>query len=155
MTTPQMAMQLGLSTRTIRRWLAQEHFPEQRQRRRRPSLIDPYESYVLMRWQQGCCNGLQLWREIAARGYSGSPKAFYNYLARLRPASMPAQLATSSASRKPKKARARSGPSDPFLTKRAVRLLLRRPTELTSTEQETLQMLREMHPLLEVVYKLS
>src|SRR5205807_2496590 len=33
MTTAQVAKQLGLSTRTIRRWLAQEHLPEQRQRR--------------------------------------------------------------------------------------------------------------------------
>lgn len=47
MTTAQIAQQVGLSPRSIRRWLAQEHIPEGRQRRRRPSLLDPYEPYVL------------------------------------------------------------------------------------------------------------
>ena len=85
MTIAHIAARIGLSSRTIRRWLAQEDVPEMRQRRRRPSLVDPYETYVLTRWHQGCHNGLQIWREIAARGYSGSPKALYSYLARLRP----------------------------------------------------------------------
>jgi hypothetical protein len=31
----------------VRRWLAHGSFPEARRRRRRPSLIDPYERYVL------------------------------------------------------------------------------------------------------------
>lgn len=153
MTTAQVAQRLGLSDRTIRRWLAQEHFPVQRQRRRRPSLIDPYEGYVLMRWQQGCHNGLQIWREIAARGYSGSPKALYNYLARLRPAEIATQRSSPSASRKRKKAVVRSGPSDQLLTKRAVRFLLQPPAELTTTELETVQMLRQIHPHVEVVYQ--
>jgi Homeodomain-like domain len=78
LTTAQIAKLLGRSPRTIRRWLALEHFPEKRQRRRRPSLIDPYEPYVLMRGPQRCHNGLQIWREIASRGYSGEPSAFYS-----------------------------------------------------------------------------
>jgi transposase len=154
MTTAQVAKRLGLSTRTIRRWLAQEHFPEQRQRRRRPSLIDPYESYVLARWQQGCRNGLQIWREIVARGYSGSSKAFYSYLARLRPEKSAAQQATPSASRKRKKAAVGSGPSDQLLAKRAVRLLLQDPAELTLAEQNTVQLLCKMHPRVEAIYQL-
>jgi transposase len=156
MTTAQVAQHLGLSTRTIRRWLAHEYVPEKRQRRRRPSLIDPYESYVLTRWQQGCHNGLQLWREIAGRGYAGSPKALYSYLARLRPAGSPsAKRSTTSPAKKRKGAPSSSGPSDPFLAKRAVRLLLRRSTALTAVEQEAVQMLRQMHPHMEVVYQLT
>lgn len=156
LTTLHIAQQLGLSTRTVRRWLAHEHFPEQRQRRRRPSLIDPYEIYVLTRWHQGCRNGLQIWREITARGYTGSPKALYSYLARLRSTSSPsAEGSAPSRSKKRKQAVARSGPSDQFLAKRAVRLLLRRPTELTPTEQQTLQMLCQAHPHVETVYLLA
>lgn len=83
MTTPSIAQQTGLSPRSVRRWLAEGTFPEPRQRRRRPSLIDPYEAYILQRWQHGCRNGLQIWREIAAQGYSGSSRALRNYLARL------------------------------------------------------------------------
>jgi len=42
-----------------------------------------------------------------------------------------------------------------LLAKRVVRLLLRGPTELTPVEQETLQMLRQMHPHVEVVYQFT
>ncbi len=156
MTMTHIAEQIGLSSRTIRRWLVQTHAPEMRQRRRRPSLIDPYESYVLTRWQQGCHTGLQLWREIAARGYSGSPKALYHYLARLRPASIPsAQRLTTSPARKQKSVPSSSGPSDQFLAKRAARLLLRRSTELTPTEQETVRILLQLHPPMQAVYQLT
>jgi transposase len=156
LTTAQIAQQIGLSPRTIRRWLAQEHFPEKRLRRRRPSLIDPYETYVLRRWQQGDHNGLQIWREIAARGYSGSPKAFYSYLARLRPAGISsAPRSATSPAKKRKNVASSSGPSDQLLAKRVVRLLLRRSTELTAIEQETLQVLRQMHPHMKIVYQLT
>lgn len=63
------------------------------------------------------------------------------------------QLASSSSKRK--KAVARFGPSDQLLVKRAVRLLLRRPSELTPTEQETVQMLLSLHPDVKVVYQLA
>jgi transposase len=49
---------IGMSGRTVQRWLAHGSFPEARQRRRRPSLIDPYERYVLQWWQEGNRNGL-------------------------------------------------------------------------------------------------
>jgi transposase len=42
-----------------------------------------------------------------------------------------------------------------MLAKRAVRLLLRRATELTVGEQATVQMLRQLHPHLEVLYQLT
>ncbi|HEX4207773.1 MAG TPA: transposase [Ktedonobacteraceae bacterium] len=156
MTTAQIAQHLGLSTRTLRRWLAHEDFPEQHQRRRRPSLIDPYESYVLTRWHQGCRNGLQIWREIAARGYSGSPKSFYSYLARLRSTGSPVgERAATSASKRRGREPSSSGSSDHFLGQRAVRLLIRRPTVLTSTEQKALQTLCQMHPRVEALYQLT
>ena len=41
--------------------------------------------------------------------------------------------------------------SGQLLTKRAARLLLQPPAELTATEQETVQMLRQIHPHVEVV----
>jgi hypothetical protein len=41
-------------------------------REARGSLLDPYRPYLLKRWQQGCCNGAQLYEEIKAAGYRGS-----------------------------------------------------------------------------------
>src|SRR6266480_1951237 len=79
-----IACRTGISGRTVHRWLAHGSFPETRRRRRRPSLIDPYERYVLTWWHEGNRNGLQLYRELTSRGYKGSSKAMYNYLATLR-----------------------------------------------------------------------
>ncbi len=80
-----IASRVGIGERTVHRWLAHGSFPETRRRCRRPSLIDPYERYVISRWQEGCHTGSQLYRELTAQGYKGSPKAMYNYLTILRP----------------------------------------------------------------------
>jgi transposase len=79
-----IASRVGIGERTVHRWLAHGSFPEARRRRRRPSLIDPYERSVLKWWQEGHRNGSQLYRELKAQGYKGSSKAMYNYLATLR-----------------------------------------------------------------------
>src|SRR6266568_3778855 len=80
-----IASRVGIGERTVHRWLAHGSFPKTRRRRRRPSLIDPYERSVISRWQEGCHTGSQLYRELTAQGYKGSPKAMYNYLTILRP----------------------------------------------------------------------
>jgi transposase len=58
-----IASRIGIGERTVRRWLHNGSFPEARQRRRRPSLIDPYERSVLTWWQAGNRNG-SLMRDI-------------------------------------------------------------------------------------------
>ncbi len=73
-----IASRVGIGERTIHRWLASGSFPEARRRRRRPSLIDPYERYVREWWHEGNRNGLQLYRELTTRGDIGSSKAMYN-----------------------------------------------------------------------------
>lgn len=94
----EIAKQIGIDARTVRRWLAHGSFPERRPRRRRPSLIDPYEAYVVARWSAGCQNGMQLWEEVRAKGYQGSIRALYHYLFRLRdPATAANQVEESSA----------------------------------------------------------
>jgi transposase len=61
-----IASRVGIGERTVYRWLAHGSFPEARRRRRRPSLIDPYERFVLLWWQQGNRNGAQLYKELTA-----------------------------------------------------------------------------------------
>jgi len=67
---------LGISRPTVRRFLAAEQFPERLsgpKRRQRQSIVAPYLPYLRERWQAGCHNGRQLFREAKARGYAGSP----------------------------------------------------------------------------------
>lgn len=69
-----IAESLGISRPTVRRFLAAEHFPERLSgsRARRTGVVAPYLSFLQERWQAGCHNGRQLFREAKARGYTGS-----------------------------------------------------------------------------------
>jgi transposase len=73
--TKEIARRVGLSDRTLRDWLKQGAFPEAQKRRKRQSSFDPFAAYVLKRWQEGERNGLALWREIKAQGYTGTERS--------------------------------------------------------------------------------
>lgn len=50
----EMALQLGVTQRTIQRWIATGTIPYSGPRKQRSRLIDPYKTYLLKRWHQGC-----------------------------------------------------------------------------------------------------
>jgi transposase len=150
-TPDEIAERLGISTRTIARWLAQDGIPLASQRRRRASLLDPYEAYVLCQWQAGHHNGAQIWRELVAQGYTGSPRSLYHFLARL-PAPPPKPKPIP---RKPRRVKLPPGPYDHLSTKQAVWLFVRPLAQLTQAEQETCAFLRQVHPHLETAYHLA
>ncbi len=80
----EIAHRVGLSTRTIQRWLQVGAFPEVRRRRKRQSKFDPYAPYVLQRWKAGCRNGSQIYREIKEKGYMGTERMVHRFLLPLR-----------------------------------------------------------------------
>jgi transposase len=63
---------LGMSRGAVRRYVHADAFPERRRRPREPSMLDPFEPYLTKRWQEGCRNALQLWREMKEQGYPGA-----------------------------------------------------------------------------------
>lgn len=68
-------MRLRISRPTVRRFLEAEQFPERvnsPKTKQKSSVVTPYLSFLSERWQAGCHNGRQLFREAKARGYSGS-----------------------------------------------------------------------------------
>ena len=87
-----IAQQLGHSDRTVHRWLAAKAFPEAKKRRKRQSSFDAFAPYVLKRWQDGERNGLALWREIKAQGYTGTERSVYRHLETLKQAEVRAAL---------------------------------------------------------------
>ena len=154
--TADIASRIGISGRTVQRWLRNGSFPEARRRRRRPSLIDPYEHYVLQWWQQGNRNGLQLYRELRAQGYRGSSKAMYNYLARLRTPQSPSS--SESVSLKPpgrKSVLTSPAPLENFSARRATWLFVRQLDKLDETEQKELALIRQASPSAEAAYRLT
>jgi transposase len=53
MTAKEIAGRLGLSDRTVQKWLAAGTFPEARKRRKKPSSFDTFAPFVLKRWNEG------------------------------------------------------------------------------------------------------
>ncbi len=80
----EIARRVGLTARTLQNWQKKGSFPEATRRRKRPSCFDPYASYVLSRWEQGCRNGSQLYREIKMQGYTGQERQVHRFLLPLR-----------------------------------------------------------------------
>jgi hypothetical protein len=57
---------------TIYKYLSMPEFPQMIVRKRPPSILDPYRDYLSQRWEAGCRNASQLWREIQGKGYPGT-----------------------------------------------------------------------------------
>ncbi len=150
-----IASRIGIGERTVYRWLAHGSFPEARQRCRRPSLIDPYERYVLRWWQEGYRNGSQLYRELKAQGYKGSSRAMYDYLATLRtpqsdsPKPIPLKL------QKHKSVPPPLAPLENFSARRAAWLFVRQANDLDETQQKELALMRQVSPTAEAAYGLT
>src|ERR1051325_11075352 len=66
-----IARALGMERKTIRRWLRSGQFPERKPPHRRPPKVNEFAAYLQQRWDEGCHNAAQLYREIREKGYLG------------------------------------------------------------------------------------
>lgn len=139
-TTREIACQLGMSQRTVQKWKASGTFPEAKKRRKKASSFDEFAPYVLKRWQEGERNGLALWREIVAQGYTGSPQTVSRHLEPLKQASVQAPF-------HPDRLRK-------FTPSTAVWLFVRDKKSLNEVEQEDLAMFCQASPPLKRTYDL-
>jgi transposase len=81
-----IARQIGVSRKTVYVYLRMDQPPERKRPTRNPKdqVLAPYKPYLLKRWEEGCHNGLALWREIQERGYSYSRATVSRFVAQLR-----------------------------------------------------------------------
>jgi len=84
-TAREAAATVGLDVRTLRRWLEVGRAPA-RDRRCGTSILDPHQAYLEQRWQEGCGNARQLWRELVGRGFGGQPSIVRVWTGRRRKA---------------------------------------------------------------------
>ncbi|HVF10371.1 MAG TPA: transposase, partial [Abditibacteriaceae bacterium] len=75
-----IADQIGISYRTAQRLVHAEAFPEASTRVKRRKIIEPYRRHLDERWESGCHNATQLFREVQAQGFQGSYGVVYAYL---------------------------------------------------------------------------
>lgn len=85
----QISRKLNLNRTTVRRYAFAESFPERIRRPTGRSMLTPYLAYLEQRYQQGCRNAQQLWRELCEQGYSGSDSQPTKWLGRRRSEDLP------------------------------------------------------------------
>ena len=152
-----IAVQVGLSRGTVYRYVRSESDPTARQVHRKASALDAYVPYLVARWQAGCENGVQLWRELREQGYGGSRKMVAVWVAQQR--QMPAKTGphTYQAPKyrqqreQARQERKQTAPS----SKRLSYFLLRAPERLSLPERAALQYLKELGADLSAGYTLA
>jgi hypothetical protein len=55
-----------------------------RWQQQRPSKLDPFKPHLQQRWEQGCTNAAELYREVTALGFAGSYALVRGYVERHR-----------------------------------------------------------------------
>ena len=111
---------------------AAEGVPATRRRKKR-SRFDASAPYVLKRGPEGCHDAKQIWQELRAQGYRDSLRMVYYFLAPLRKGFYIAEQTSK-------------------ISRQAVWLLIRKPTDLNETEQEQLRILCQVNDTISAVY---
>ena len=140
-----IAKMIGVGERTVHRYLSREAFPERAERCKQPHSLDPYVPHLVKRWEEGCHNGRQLWREICLQGFTGAASLIYRYIERFRQYDgLPSS----------KQERASGGTKVPLACtpKKAAWFFLRRPSDLSEEERTTLETYLKEHENVVEVY---
>jgi transposase len=80
-----IARQVGISRQSVYAYLKMKEPPARtRIHRQYKPLIDPYKEYLIKRWNEGCRNAQQIYREIKEQGYTGSDQPIARFFAQFR-----------------------------------------------------------------------
>jgi transposase len=140
MTLRAIAERVGLSRKTVQRWVHTASFPERHPRPPRPSRLDPYKPYLIARWNDGCHTAKRLWQELQARGYRGGCTSVRDFLARFRPEDGRRRA------RGARHAVAVVSSALPPTPRQLVSAVLRRGETVTPQEQAAVRQVRTVHP---------
>jgi transposase len=132
----EIARRFHMGRMTVQKFAYADTYPETAAYRVKAGMLHPYEAYLRERWQLGCRNGAKLYREVVAMGYPGKRKQVARFVAHLRTQT---KAGVTDYSAQPQ-----------GLTPRAaVRLLMRRPENLTEEQQQAVIQMRQVHPEIE------
>ncbi len=140
-----IAAHVGVSERTVQRWLHHGQFPERRRRAEGPGQLAPFAGYLRERWEAGCHNATRLWQELRERGFRGSYTSVALFVAPWRGAGY--RYRGQHQTR-----RAAASPTEARVTPRQICWLLLRPCdELTDDERASLVRLQVTCPQAAIV----
>jgi transposase len=138
-----IAQQLGMGRMTVVRYLQAPTFPERKGRSDTgKSLLTPYKERLLKRWNMGCREALQLFRDLRRHGYTGSYPTVARYAQRLRQAQGLQPRERRLGQTLP---RVIEWQPQPLTTRRATRLVLKRPKHRTKADIQLLAYLESQH----------
>jgi transposase len=148
-----IARRVQVSRPTVYRYLAMPQPPQrQRSRHRGQPLIAPFTPYLRRRWNAGCRNAQQLWRELVAQGHQPARRTVERYVGQLRRETgtrfkfrhaAPAPLyAENHDARRPA----------PLTALRAARLFLSKPEAQHPTDRSLLAHLLRLGPVMSDTY---
>jgi transposase len=150
----EIARRVGKGKTTIRRWLKDGKYRERVRHRR--SKLDTHFSYLTQRWNEGCRNVMELWRELVGRGYRGSYDSVNNYLHRqhyLRWQTMPPVAVQNQRIRLVRQVRIETLMPTPSPRKPVWMLL--KPEELEAKEREMVDHLCRLSPEVKMAQELA
>src|SRR5262245_29050902 len=107
------------------------------------SIVNPYQAYLLERWNAGCHTAIQLFQEIQARGYTGSYRRVTAYVSRIRQAQGIPPRRQGLRQQLPVVAEPAAPPLTP---RRTTWLVLRREAQRTEAETQQLSRLQAQQP---------
>jgi transposase len=79
-----ISREVSVTRPTVRRWLQAADLPERAARPCRLHALSPHAAYLRARWDAGCRNAADLWRELRARGFRGSSVTVRRHVQRWR-----------------------------------------------------------------------
>ena len=145
-----IAQDLNLTRTTVYRYLRLDEASVTVRLHPSRSILDVYLPYLVARWAEGCHNATQLWREIVARGYPGTPSMVYVWAQHQRTEPSPNTPIRFRDSLPPHSERRKRLPPP-----RAVAFfLVRRVAQLSSVEQQALTQIQQASPVIATGYAL-
>jgi transposase len=149
-----VAQRVGISSRTVFRFLRHTTFPERQPRRQfKATRLDPFHTYLSDRFNAGCHHASRLFREIQTQGFMGTYGLVAAYVRCMREA----QGVTSRLRKATAPLKVRVSSEKPLTPKRATWLVLRRDDkrEEMPADQELLGQLQAQHSELAKAIELS
>lgn len=144
--------ELGMHTKTVRKYLEAESCPYYPENRVTPCKVAAYEAYLEQRWHHGCYNATQLWREIKQMGFDGSRVSVSRWATKRRRL-LPESDTTSSANVTSPPAKRRCKRPGPWTPARGAWLLVKPQEKLTEKDKRVLEGMLSVNDTVATVYR--